>query len=94
MTLSFKTVAWSRSFIVTILVFVLANLYSWLRHSLFPVCCDQEVTVGFPFPFHISGGIGGAANFYLLGLLLDIVLAFTLAVLARWIAVSLARYRK
>ncbi len=68
------------------LIFAAANLWSWIRHRLFPVCCDQEISVGFPFPFHISGGIGGASDFYVLGLLLDIVTALTLAVLFTWIA--------
>jgi hypothetical protein len=76
----------STAFYVTMLIFAAANLWSWTRHRLFPVCCDQEISVGFPFPFHISGGIAGASEFYVLGLLLDIVTALTLAVLITWIA--------
>jgi len=76
----------STAFYVTMLIFAAANLWSWIRHRLFPVCCDQEISVGFPFPVHISGGIVGASDFYVLGLLLDIVTAVTLAVLITWIA--------
>lgn len=49
------------------------------------------MTIGFPFPFHISGGIAGLESFYVLGLLLDIVLALTLAVLVTWIATALKK---
>jgi len=36
-------------------------------------------------PFHISDGIAGVSNFYLLGLLLDVSIALTLAIAATWI---------
>lgn len=81
----------SRSFQVTILLFAAANLWSWLRHRQSTLCCDQEVTVGFPFPFHISGGIAGQQGFYMLGLLLDIVIALTMAFVMMWIAHVLRR---
>jgi len=51
------------------------------------------MTVGFPLPFHISGASGGLETFYVLGLLLDIVIALTLAVLATWIATALKQLR-
>jgi hypothetical protein len=63
----------STAFHSTVLLFVAANFWSWLRHKIFPICCDQELSVGFPFPF------------YLLGLLLDVVTALTVAVLITWI---------
>ncbi|MGI9203335.1 MAG: hypothetical protein ACR2Q3_04970 [Woeseiaceae bacterium] len=66
-------------------MFLFANGWSWLRHYVMPACCDQEMTVGFPVPFHISGGIAGNSNFYLLGLLLDIAIVLTLAITATWI---------
>jgi len=65
----------------TLTLFVLANGWSWLRHRLFPACCDQEITVGFPFPYLIAGGIRSQEDFYVLGLLLDIVIAITVALL-------------
>ncbi len=76
----------STTFYATLLIFAAANLWSWISHRFFPVCCDQEISVGIPFPFHISGGIAGASDFYILGLLLDVVTALTLAVLLTWIA--------
>lgn len=85
-SLSLRMFRESRSFQGTILVFAVANLWSWLRHRLFPVCCDQEITVGFPVPFHISGSIAGQDTFYLLGFLLDIAIVLTLAVVVMWIA--------
>ncbi len=86
MKFSLAVLCRSTAFYVTMLIFAAANLWSWIRHRLFPVCCDQEISVGFPFPFHISGGIAGASDFYVLGLLLDVVTALTLAVLITWIA--------
>ncbi len=86
MKFSLAVLCRSTAFYVTMLIFAAANLWSWIRHRIFPVCCDQEISVGFPFPFHISGGIAGASEFYVLGLLLDIVTAVTLAVLITWIA--------
>jgi hypothetical protein len=76
----------SRTFWIVTALFLGANAWSWLRHRQDPLCCDQEITVGFPVPFHISGGIAGASNFYPLGLLLDIVIFVTVALTATWIA--------
>lgn len=47
--------------------------------------------MGFPFPFHISGGIAGLSNFYVLGLLLDVTIALTAAVLITWIGKVFSR---
>ena len=88
MKLTASTLSGSRTFAATLVLFALANAWSWLRHQLDPACCDQEITVGFPFPFLISDGIDSHADFYVLGLLLDVVLALTLALLlARIVAV-------
>jgi hypothetical protein len=81
---SLRLLRQSRTFIGVTSFFVLANGWSWLRHIIAPTCCDQEATIGFPMPFHISGGIAGNANFYLLGLLLDIAITLTLAITATW----------
>ena len=75
----------STTFHTTWLIFAAANFWSWLRHKLFPVCCDQEISEGFPFPFHISGGISGVSDFYLLGLMLDLFTAVTVAISVTWI---------
>ena len=93
MTFSLRAVGRSRSFLITITLFAIGNAWSWLRHKIDPLCCDQEITIGFPFPFHISGGIAGLDSFYVLGLLLDITLALTLAVLVTWIATALKSLR-
>jgi len=93
MEFSVRILQRSRPFIGTVAFFILANTWSWLRHRISPICCDQEMTSGFPVPFHISGGITGQSNFYLLGLLLDIAIALTAAVLITWI-VRLFRRRQ
>jgi len=85
MKFSFAILCKSSAFRVTILVFGALNLLSWVRHKLFPICCDQEIAIGYPFPFHISGGIAGASDFYILGLLLDIATALTVAVSITWL---------
>jgi hypothetical protein len=93
MEFSVRILQRSRPFIGAITFFILANAWSWLRHRISPTCCDQEVTVGFPVPFHISGGIAGLSNFYVLGLLLDITIALTVAVLLTWIVRVVSRHR-
>jgi hypothetical protein len=75
----------SRTFHGVMAIFLIANAWSWIRHRFWPICCDQEITIGFPVPFHISGGIAGLSNFYLLGLLLDVSIALTSAILITWI---------
>ncbi len=75
----------SRTFQIVMAFFIAANGWSWVRHRFSPECCDQEMTIGFPVPFHISGGIAGLSQFYLLGLLLDAAIALTIAVLMTWI---------
>jgi hypothetical protein len=76
----------STTFWVVTALFATANAWSWLRHKTTPVCCDQEITVGFPFPFHIAGGIAGLSNFYPIALLLDLSVYATIALTATWIA--------
>jgi hypothetical protein len=85
MKFSFAVLYRSAAFHSTVLLFAAANLWSWLRHRIYPVCCDQEISVGFPFPYHVSGGFAGTPDFYVLGLLLDVVTALTVAVLITWI---------
>lgn len=85
MTFSFALLVKSVAFRMTLLLFAGLNFWSWAKHRLLPVCCDQEISFGFPFPFHISGGIAGAADYYILGLLLDIAIALTMAILITWI---------
>jgi len=75
----------SRTFRTVMAIFVVANAGSWLRHRFWPICCDQEITIGFPVPFHISGGTAGLSRFYTLGLLLDVTIALTVAVLLTWL---------
>jgi len=75
----------SIAFQITLLLFGGLNVWTWVRHRYFPICCDQEISYGFPFPIHISGGIMGESDFYILGLLLDIAIALTSAVLVTWI---------
>lgn len=93
MKLIIRSLTGSRTFIITLSLFAVANIWSWLRHRFDTACCDQEMTIGFPFPFHISGGIAGASGFYLLGLLLDIVVALTLALLLTRVAAFFADSR-
>lgn len=81
MRITRNAIASSPAFWTTIGLFAAANLWSWLRHRFFPPCCDQEMTIGFPFPFHLSGGIAGTAEFFVLGLLLDIFTALTAALI-------------
>ncbi len=58
---------------------LLANLWTWFAH---PECCDRLDRIGFPLPFHLSGGIAGSSDFYPIALTLDILIVFTLAIIA------------
>jgi hypothetical protein len=75
----------SWTFLGVLSAFAVANAWSWIHQRIDPVCCDHELTIGFPVPFHISGGLAGLSNFYLLGLLLDISIALTIAVTVTWL---------
>ena len=90
MKLSYSGLITAPSFRVTLLLFAGLNLASWVRFRFFLPCCEQATSFGFPFPVHISGGIDGSANYYMLGLLLDIVIALTVALLVTWIAKLIA----
>lgn len=94
MQFSFATLHSARSYWATLAVFAAANAWTWLRHRVGePACCDRIETVGFPFPFHASGGIAGIDELLVTGLLLDLVLAWTVAVAAAWAALTWARRR-
>jgi hypothetical protein len=93
MKLSVATLFRSMTFVGVVAGFIFANAFSWARHRFWPICCDQEVTIGFPVPFHISGGIAGLSNFYLLGLMLDTVLALTVAVTLTWVVLLFKRQK-
>ena len=85
MKFSFDLLWRSWIFWIVVAAFVVANLLSVILPRLDPACCDQEISIGFPFPIHVSGGIAGGSDFYLSGLLLDILLTWTIAVLVVWI---------
>ena len=91
MKLTFELLSRSTAFRTTLLLFVALNVWTWVSHKFFPVCCDQEISYGFPFPLHISGGIMGTSEYYVLGLLLDLAIGLTAAVLVTWIVKSIRR---
>ena len=86
MKLTLDSLFRSIAFRTTLFLFLGLNVWTWVTHRFFPVCCDQQSSYGFPFPMHISGGITGASEYYVLGLLLDVAIALTSAVLVTWIA--------
>ena len=69
----------SKSFWIVIGLFLFANLWTLLDH---PECCDRYDRIGFPFPFHLSRGLAGVAEFYPIGLTLNLLIAMTIAVIA------------
>ncbi len=81
----------SRTFWVVIGLFALANVISALRPALDPACLDGECSMGFPFPFYL--GVGDLARFFVFGALLDLVVAWTIAVLAVWLVRIVRRDR-
>lgn len=95
MKFSFASLHATRSYWVILALFAAANLWSWLRHRPGDAeCCDRLIGIGFPFPFHVSGGIAGRDDLLVTGLLLDLVIAWTCAVLGTWIALSWRNRRR
>jgi hypothetical protein len=74
-----KTVLRSKPFWSVLAVFLAANFATLITH---PGCCDRFDGIGFPLPFHLSGGIAGVSNFYPIGLTLNLLIALTLALIA------------
>ena len=92
MKVSFATLHASRSYWATLAVFAAANAWTWLRHRVGePECCDRLQSVGFPFPLHVSGGIAGVDQLLVTGLLLDLVIAWTVAVAVAWATLAWGR---
>lgn len=80
----------SKTFIVCMVLFAAANVWSWLSHAVEPICADCDTTIGFPFPFHVAGG-AAESEFYMLGLLLDMAIAMTVAITATWLVRMFSR---
>lgn len=76
----------STTFRITLGIFLLLNIWTLVRRFVFPECCDQGYTVGFPFPYLIVET--GASEFYVLGAFLDLSLALTIALIATWAALG------
>ena len=74
----------SRSFWTVVGLFLFANLWTVIAH---PECCDRYDGIGFPLPFHLSGGIAGIAEFYPISLALNVLSVLTIAVIAARIGV-------
>ena len=81
----------SGAFLSTLLVFALLNAASWTRYRYFPTTDGTQSSVGFPFPLFIDDRFEGTSQFFLLGLLLDLAVALTLALLVTWLAEALRR---
>ena len=95
MPFSFSALHSSRSYWAVLGLFAAANAWTWLRHRVGePECCDRIQTVGFPFPLHASGGFAGIDEWLVTGLLLDLVVAWTAAVIAAWVALARRERRR
>lgn len=86
MTFSLARLHRSRSYWTVLLLFAIANVLSWVLPG------EMRTHAGFPFPFFIAEPDGGALQ--VTGLLLDIVLAWTLAVAAAWIGFVIRESRQ
>ena len=89
-----ELLARSKTFWVTLALFLALNAWTGARYWLFSIGYGRELTIGFPFPFVISGGIAADTNFYTLGAILDVVLALTSALITTWIALALGNRDK
>lgn len=80
---SFARLHRSTSYWTVLFALLFANGMSWFTRS------PTDAAAGFPFPFWIDDGAGG--GLLVTGLLLDIVLAWTLAVIAAWVSLLFRR---
>lgn len=91
MNFSFKALHRSAAYWLVLTCFVGANLWSALQQSaIWPGCCDRSDAIGIPFRFLITGNDVASAQFFWTGLLLDVAITWTLAVIATWIVVSIS----
>ena len=81
----------SRTFWGVIAAFLVANLLSAVLPAIGPAQSGQEISIGFPFPVHVSDGVSRASEFYLSGLLLDLVVPPTVAISIVWIGRLIGR---
>ena len=94
MRINSRLVFRSRAFWAILALFALLNLLTFFLH---PECCDRFDGIGFPLAFHLSGGIAGISEFYPISLLLNVVIAVTVALISARIGLAIgsqARTRK
>lgn len=75
----------SRAFWGMLAIFAALNVLTYFLH---PACCDRFDGTGFPLAFHLSGGIAGISEFYPISLVLNIVIAATVALIAARIGLA------
>jgi hypothetical protein len=66
----------------TLLLFVVANIYSYAQAA--PPCCHFYAPFGVPFPLGQIGGYFGGAHFIFSGLILDLLIALLSSVFFGW----------
>ncbi len=94
MRFSFSRVHKSYTYWTIISLFGIANLWSALRYlRAGRNGLDDLLFIGFPFPFYVSGGAVSRNGLLVTGALLDLVVAWTAALIAAWIALSWQRKR-
>ena len=95
MTFSFYVLHRSLAYWVTLGLFALVNVWTGLRfREALAACCEQRISAGFPFLFLVAGGDPVQSTFFWTGLLLDVVIARTLAVILAWLLLRLAAARQ
>jgi hypothetical protein len=85
---------WGRGFIIGFLmsplIFLVANLYSYYRMRREPVLIDTTVSFGLPFRIHMSGGFVGDSILWP-GLLINILIAICLGIILGLVSRRLLR---
>jgi hypothetical protein len=75
---------------MTLVLIAVLNAGSWVRFQFFPAGNDSQSSFGLPFPVYITDSFEATATFYIFGLLLDIAVALTTAILVTWLVEMLA----
>ncbi|ANO51335.1 hypothetical protein [Woeseia oceani] len=94
MNFSFYTLRRTRSYWLSLSLFAAGNILSVVRYVReWQVNADVARFMGFPFPFYRGSLPADSGQLLWTGLLLDLVLAWTVAVSAAWLALLLAARR-
>ena len=74
--------------LIVLSIFGVANLWTVIH---IPECCDQIDSMGFPWSFYESGGIGGSVQLRPYMLIADAAIGLAVSILCGWAVLRLGK---